>query len=84
MCKIASPLSVAIARAGGQSALARAIGAKQQNVWDWLNKGNKQVPGKYAPAIEAATGVSRYELCPDIFGPPPTSQPAPASREVAA
>ncbi len=53
---------------GSQSALARACGVKQQNVWNWLNRDNK-VPAKYALLIELATNqeVSRLALRPDVF-----------------
>lgn len=64
-------LEIAIQKAGSQAALAKLIGAKQQNVWDWLNKGNKQVSPKFAIAIEEATGVSKHDLRPDIFGTDP-------------
>ena len=52
--------------AGGQSALARKIGRKQQDVWRWLNR-LKRVPAENVLAIEAATGVSRHELRPDLY-----------------
>lgn len=69
-------LKIAIQRAGSQRALAQMIGARQQNVWDWLNKGKKQVSPRFAVAIEDATGVSKHDLRPDIFGPNPHSAPA--------
>lgn len=74
MSNYTSALEIAVKRAGGQLALARKIGAKQQNVWDWLNKGNRKVSPRFAAAIEAATGVSKHDLRPDIFGPRPTSK----------
>lgn len=39
-----------------------------------------QVPPKRAVAIEAITGISRHELCPEVFGPSPSRGP---SREIA-
>lgn len=75
-------LKIAIQRAGGQTALAKLIGVKQQNIWDWLNTGQRQVSPNYVLAIEAATGVSKHDLRPDIFGPKP--QQAPAQRSEAA
>ena len=39
---------------GGQSALARAINSKQQNVWFWLNKSGR-VPAEFVLPIEQAT-----------------------------
>lgn len=62
-------LKSAIAKAGGQSALARACGVKQGHVWHWLNK-SMRVPAEHALSVEAATGgtVTRHQLRPDIFG----------------
>lgn len=50
--------------------MARACGVKQAHVWNWLNKGRRQVPAEYAVAIERATNkrVTRYQLRPDVFG----------------
>ena len=61
-----SALRQAVELAGGQSALARKIGVKQANVWDWLNRA-KIAPANKIVAIERATGVSREKLRPDIF-----------------
>lgn len=55
--------------AGSQSELARRIGARQGDVWKWL-KGRKVKPDLVL-AIEEATGVSKHDLRPDIFGPHP-------------
>lgn len=76
MSKYIPPLYLAVQRAGGQTALAKLIGVKQQNVWDWLNTGKRQASPKYAIAIEEATGVSKHDLRPDIFGPNPHSAPS--------
>lgn len=46
----------AIKVAGGQTALANAIGRKQASVWEWLNKTGR-VSAADAVAIERATGV---------------------------
>jgi DNA-binding transcriptional regulator YdaS (Cro superfamily) len=50
-----------------QSELARRIGKKQGNIWDWLQAG--KVPAEACIPIEKATGglVTRYELRPDIY-----------------
>lgn len=63
-----SPLARAIDIVGGQSALSRAIGCKQQSVWNWLHK-QKRVPAEFCIQIERATGgkVTRHELRPDIY-----------------
>lgn len=55
---------------GGQAALARAIGVSPQAVSQWVTK-RRPVPPRLAIAIEAATGVSRHDLRPDVFGPAP-------------
>jgi DNA-binding transcriptional regulator YdaS (Cro superfamily) len=57
-------LEEAVKRAGGQSALAKAVGVKQGHVWDWLN--SQVVPTLRCAAIEAATGVRCEELRPDL------------------
>jgi DNA-binding transcriptional regulator YdaS (Cro superfamily) len=64
-----SALERAIQKAGSQTALARLIGRKQQNVAYWL-KAAKGVPAEVASAIEAATdhSVTKEQLRPDIFG----------------
>lgn len=52
-----SALQTAVDLAGGQAALASAIGVKQQHVWNWLNRPGAKVPAEYCPAIERATGA---------------------------
>ena len=47
----------------GQASLAAAIGVKQQHVWNWLHRPG-QVPPEHCAAIQAATGVPRWELRP--------------------
>ena len=59
-------LERAIALAGGQSALARAIGKSQGHVWHWV-KVAKRVPAEAVLAVEQATGVPRTELRPDVY-----------------
>lgn len=73
-----SPLQKAIAIAGGQKALARKVGVKQQNVSWWINK-SKKVPAERCAAIERATNgaVKREQLRPDVFGPAPDAKAAP-------
>ncbi|REG85621.1 MULTISPECIES: transcriptional regulator [Gammaproteobacteria] len=53
---------------GGQSALARSINTKQQNVWFWLNKSGR-VPAEFVLSIEQETKgqVTRSQLRPDIY-----------------
>lgn len=61
--KIASPLDRAIKAAGGKAALARSLNITLQAVAQW-----ERVPPERVLAVEAASGVSRYELRPDIYG----------------
>ena len=62
----------AVHKAGGQTELAKLIDAKQQNVWQWLNRDGR-ASAKYVAKISEATGVPCPELRPDIF---PTPEPA--------
>lgn len=59
-------LKRAVKAAGGQSALARRVGVKQANIWNWLHKAQRAPPHAVL-SIEAATGVSRHDLRPDIY-----------------
>lgn len=54
-------LERAVTIAGGQTALGRACGKKQQHVWKWLNV-SKCVPTGDVLAVEVATGVSRHDF----------------------
>lgn len=60
-------LSTAVALLGGQTALADAIGVRQQNVWNWLNRPGSLIQPEHCAAIEVATGkkVRRWHLRPD-------------------
>jgi len=57
-----SPLERAIEGAGGQAALAKAIGVTAQAVSQW-----DEVPPLRVLQVERASGVSRYELRPDLY-----------------
>lgn len=61
-----TPLDRAINACGGVSNLAAAIGRKQNVVSNWRLRG--QVPAEACIDVEKASGVSRYELRPDVFG----------------
>lgn len=75
------PLEKAVTLVGGQTALARKLGVKQQNIHWWLTK-SKKVPAERCIAIERATNcaVSRYALRPDVFGPDPVLVLPPRNR----
>lgn len=60
-----SPIQRAAQLAGGQSALARKLGCTSQAVSKMCSTG--RVPAERVIAIEAATGVSRHELRPDLY-----------------
>ena len=56
-------LDRAIDAAGGVAQLARKIGISQPSVSNWA-----KVPAQRVIAVEAATGIPRTELRPDLFG----------------
>jgi len=58
-------LSHAIRAAGGVRALAEKIGISQPSVSNWA-----RVPAERVAAVEAATGISRAALRPDLFAQP--------------
>lgn len=62
----AEALKEAVRIAGSQSALARTLGVSQHAVWNWLDKG-LSLPGEHVLQVEAATGVSRHDLRPDLY-----------------
>ena len=64
-------ITSAIEKCGtGQAGLAGQLGVSPQAVNQWV-RGVRPVPPRLAIAIEAATGVSRHDLRPDVFGPAP-------------
>ncbi|HWU03010.1 MAG TPA: YdaS family helix-turn-helix protein [Novosphingobium sp.] len=63
-------LQAALNQAGSQSALARICEVSQPSVWKWLQS-SKRIPPQYVLRVEAATGVSRHHLRPDIYPPEP-------------
>lgn len=61
-----SPLKKAIENAGGVAALARALNVTSQAISQW-----DRVPAERVIQVEVVTGVTRYDLRPDVFGPAP-------------
>ena len=59
-------LLAALRIAGTQTALAEAIGASQQ-LLSYLVRHNRPISAKYVLATEAATGISRHDLRPDLY-----------------
>lgn len=65
---------------GGRASLARELGVSPQAVYQWV-KGIRPVSPRLAIKIESLTGVSRYDLRVDVFGPAPAGeQPARGGR----
>lgn len=73
-------LLMAIDRAGGQSALGRICKRSQPTVWKWLQS-SKRLPAEHVLKVEAATGVSRHWLRPDIYPHEIPSDPRSAPEE---
>jgi DNA-binding transcriptional regulator YdaS (Cro superfamily) len=63
-----TPIEMAANNVGGTVALAKAVGVPHYNVSKWRKSG---IPAKHVLRVEAASGVSRHDLRPDIFGPAP-------------
>lgn len=74
-------LQTAVLIAGSQSALARLLSVGQPTVWKWLQS-SKRLPAEHVLPVEAATGVSRHLLRPDIY-PLEHGAPSPALPSVA-
>src|SRR5262245_14616181 len=62
----------------GQKPLARRIGTTQSRLWYWLEKSRHGAAARFVLAIEAATGVPRHALRPDIY---PASGAAQSQQE---
>lgn len=64
-----NPIDQAIQQAGGVSRLASILGVTPQAVSNWRSR--ESVPAEQVLAIETATGISRHDLRPDVFGVAP-------------
>ncbi len=73
------PLKTAIMRIGGAKALADQLGISRQAIEQW-----RRVPPERVLDVERITGVSRYALRPDIYGPPPARPSRRAAYQPAA
>lgn len=62
-------LKEACAKAGSEAKLAELVGKTRSHVSKW--KERRKLPAEFVIQIEAATGVSRHRLRPDVFGPAP-------------
>ncbi|MBX9925643.1 MAG: molecular chaperone TorD family protein [Hyphomicrobiaceae bacterium] len=71
-------VTLAIEAAGGVGPLARKLGISQPSVSGW-----SRIPADRVVAVEAATGVSRTQLRPDLYGEAGSPVlPAPANEDV--
>lgn len=61
------PIESAIAAVGGIKALARLLDIRYQAVQQWVRRGRP--PAERCLEIERVSGVSRYALRPDVYGP---------------
>lgn len=59
-------LEAAIGKLGSQAELARLCGLSPTAVWKWV-RGKSPLPAEHVLAVEAATGISRHDLRPDIY-----------------
>jgi DNA-binding transcriptional regulator YdaS (Cro superfamily) len=57
---------LAIECLGSQSELARLCGLSQTAIWKWTQS-SKRLPAEFVLRVEAATGISRHHLRPDIY-----------------
>lgn len=62
-----SPIQRAVRNYGTQAALAKVLGVQPAAVSQWVTR-HRPVPAKHCISIERASGVSRHELRPDVFG----------------
>lgn len=71
------PIQRAIESVGSQADLARLLEVLPQHITNWKKRG---VPAERCIAIETATdgAVTRHDLRPDVFGPPPSKRKAAA------
>ena len=68
-----SALAKAIRAVGSQTAFGELIGKRQSVVSGWLIR-QTPLPAEFVLTIEAATGISRHELRPDIYPLEPAPQ----------
>jgi DNA-binding transcriptional regulator YdaS (Cro superfamily) len=61
-------LAAAVEILGSQAELARVSGVSATAVWKWVQSG-KRVPGEFVLAVEEATGIPCYVLCPSTYPP---------------
>lgn len=55
----------AVEAAGGVQAVAEKFGIRRQAIEKWIN--HKRLPPKRVLELEAASGISRHDLRPDLY-----------------
>ncbi|MBN9143731.1 MULTISPECIES: transcriptional regulator [unclassified Novosphingobium] len=78
-CQSDSALAQAIRKAGSQVAFGRIVGKRQSVIHDWLRK-ERPLPSELVFVVEAATGISRHDLRPDIYPRDVQNPPAEAAN----
>lgn len=68
--RLETPLAEAVRKVGSQSAFARLVSKSQPSVYQLLQQDGLLWPGSVL-TVEAATGISRHRLRPDVYGPEP-------------
>lgn len=66
---------LAIENMGGQGGTAEIFKVSRAAIWRWLKDG---VPAERCLMVEVHSGISRYDLRPDVYGPKPDSDHAAA------
>lgn len=56
----------AISALGGQAAMARLCEVAQPSVWGWVHRIGR-LPAEHVLKVEAATGIPKEDLRPDIY-----------------
>jgi DNA-binding transcriptional regulator YdaS (Cro superfamily) len=83
MCKEAMrrAIEIAVEKKGSRQAVAEALGITRQAMQQWdTADGKYRVPPRHVLGLERMSGVSRYELRPDIYGAPPSKPKHPKRR----
>lgn len=70
----------AVEIAGGQAPTSRLVDVTQGAIWQRLN-GSKPAAAEWVLKLEAATGISRHDLRPDIYPRENTTAPRAASLD---
>jgi post-segregation antitoxin (ccd killing protein) len=68
---LANGVAEAVAAAGGVARLAKLLGLSHPSLIRWQRNG--RIPIDRVASVEAATGIPRHRLRPDIFGRPDTT-----------